>query len=157
MTLPRPHESETIAGMPASRFFEVLPILKDPQDRQVGLCLMGPIGTGDELIWMSGWAWQQDGDNVAASTGNAGVQVAGAHPLAQKDKPPFAAPETRWMVQTGFETKSAQYNVDKPALVQALALVKNGDDLAIVQWSQAVMLKLPYHHDGGAEHEHDDG
>ena len=147
--------------MPVSRFFEVLPILLDPAGRQVGLCLMGPIGTGDELIWMSGWAWQQDGDNIAASTGNGGVQVAGAHALAPKDKPPFSAPETRWMVQTGFEEKSADYNVDKPALVQALALVKKGGELAIVQWSQAVMPKLPNHPPGGGqgqghEHEHDD-
>jgi len=147
--------------MPVSRFFENLPLLRKPNGDQVGLCLMGPIGTDDELIWMRAWAWQQDGDNiVAASTGNAGAHVPGAHALdPSKDDPPFAAPNTRWMVQTGFETPSAEYNPDKPVLVQALALVHNGPDRSIVQWSQAVMIRHGYHHpdDDHPEHRHQHG
>jgi hypothetical protein len=148
--------------MPVSRFFEVLPILRDQQGNQVGVCAMGPIGTGDELIWMRAWVWQQDENNLAASTGNAGDHVHGAHPLnPQKDDPPFAAPNTRWMVQTGFEPQSAQYDPGKPALAQALALVENNGERSIVQWSQAVALRLPYHHPpgggpaGGPGPEHD--
>ena len=67
--------------MPVSRFDEHLPLLLDDKGEQVGICLMGPVGNGETLVWMSGWAWQQDGENVvAASTGDAGVPVKGAHP-----------------------------------------------------------------------------
>jgi hypothetical protein len=141
--------------MPASRFFEELPLLKDNQEKQVGLCLMGPIGPGDTLIWMSGWAWQQDGDKItAASTGDAGTHVHGAHPLKEKDMPPFT--EERWMVQTGFREGSADYDPEKPVLVQALALVENDAEHTMVQWSQAVMIKHGYAHPPGddAGHEH---
>lgn len=143
--------------MPASRFFEVLPLLRDNQDQQVGLCLMGPIGPGDTLVWMSGWAWQQDGDTItAASTGDAGTHVHGAHPLKEKDNPPFSAPDERWMVQTAFRPDSGEYDPEKPVLVQALALVENGGERSIVQWSQAVMIKHGYGHPPGADagHEH---
>lgn len=135
--------------MAVSRFFEILPLLRDHQDKQVGICLMGPIGTGDNLIWMSGWAWQQDGETVtAASTGDAGKQVQGAHPLKDKDKPPFAAPDKQWMVQTAFRRGSADYDPEKPVLVQALALVERDGVRSMVQWSQAVMIKHGYG-DGG--------
>jgi hypothetical protein len=143
--------------MPFSRFFEELPLLRDNRDEQVGLCVMGPIGAGDTLIWMSAWAWQQDGDKItAASTGDAGTHVHGAHPLKEKDNPPFAAPEERWMVQTGFRQDSGEYDPEKPVLVQALALVENGDQRAMVQWSQAVRIKHGYQHPPGddAGHEH---
>ena len=141
--------------MPASRFFEVLPLLKDNQDQQVGLCLMGPVGTGDTLIWMSGWAWQQDGDKITAgSTGDAGTHVHGAHPLKGKDMPPFT--QDQWMVQTAFRDGSADYDPEKPVLVQALALVENDGEHTMVQWSQAVMIKHGYAHPPGddAGHEH---
>ena len=141
--------------MPASRFFEVLPLLKDNQDQQVGLCLMGPVGTGDTLLWMSGWAWQQDGDKItAASTGDAGSHVHGAHPLKEKDMPPFT--QERWMVQTGFRENSGDYDPEKPVLVQALALIENNGERSMVQWSQAVMIKHGYSHPPGddAGHEH---
>src|SRR5262245_41710594 len=149
--------------MPASKFFEVLPVLRDPQGSQVGVCAMGPIGTGDSLIWMRVWVWQQDGNAVVASSGNAGDHIHGAHPLRQDQMPPFAAPEAQWMVQTGFEPISGQaYDVGKPALAQALALVENNGERNIVQWGQAVSLRLPYHHPpgtapaggGGDEHDH---
>lgn len=141
--------------MPASRFNEELPLLKDNQDQQVGLCLMGPIGPGDTLIWMSGWAWQQDGDEItAASTGDAGTHVQGAHHLSDKDKPPFSAPDERWMVQTGFRRDSGEYDPDKPVLVQAIALVENGGERSIVQWSQAVQIRHSYHHPPGSDAGH---
>jgi hypothetical protein len=145
--------------MPASRFFEQLPLLRDQNGDQVGLCLMGPIGQGETLVWMSGWAWQQNGDNVvAASTGDAGVQVQGAHPLGP-NVPPFGPPMQRWMVQTAFRDQSAPYNVEKPVLVEALALVQRGPDTFIVQWSQAVMIRHGYHHprddQAGFEHQHE--
>ena len=142
--------------MPASRFFEMLPLLKDNQDQQVGLCLRGPVGTGDTLVWMSGWAWQQDGDKItAASTGDAGTHVHGAHPLKGKDMPPFT--QDQWMVQTAFRDGSADYDPEKPVLVQALALVENDGEHTMVQWSQAVMIKHGYGHPPGdhAGHEHD--
>ena len=133
--------------MPASRFFEDLPLLRNHQDEQVGLCLMGPVGTGDTLLWMSGWAWQQDGDKVtAASTGDAGRHVQGAHPLKENNMPPFTHAEGQWMVQTGFREGSADYDPEKPVLVQALALVENDGEHSMVQWSQAVMIKHGYHH-----------
>ena len=142
--------------MPASRFFEVQPHLNDNQHQQVGLCLMGPVGTGDTLVWMSGWAWQQDGDKIsAASTGDAGTHVHGAHPLKGKDMPPFT--QDQWMVQTAFRDGSADYDPEKPVLVQALALVENDGEHTMVQWSQAVMIKHGYGHPPGdhAGHEHD--
>jgi len=136
--------------MPISRFFEVLPCLRDNQGAQVGVCAMGPIGTGDNIIWMRVWVWQQDGNAVIASSGNAGDHIHGAHPLRPDQMPPFKAPETQWMVQTGFEPTSGQeYDVGKPALAQALALVERDGEQSIVQWSQAVALRLPYHHPPG--------
>ena len=130
--------------MPISRFFEELPLLEDNKDKQVGLCVMGPVGTGDNLIWMSAWAWQQDGDKIASSTGDAGTPVKGARPLRPKDKPPFKAPKKQWMVQTGLRKGSAPYNPKKPVLVQAIALVETGGERAIVQWSQAVKIEHSY-------------
>jgi hypothetical protein len=132
--------------VPVSRFFEVLPLLRDHHDNQVGLCVMGPVGAGDNLVWMSAWAWQQDGDNIAASTGDAGIHIHGAHPLKEKNKPPFKAPgKPTWMVQTGFRTGSADYNPEKPVLVQAMALLEVEGQRAIFQWSQAVMIRHGYH------------
>ena len=49
-------------AMATSKFFEELPLLMDGTD-QVGLCVMGPIGTGDNIVWVRAWAWQQNGDN----------------------------------------------------------------------------------------------
>jgi hypothetical protein len=137
--------------MAASRFFEVLPVLMDGE-RQVGVCAMGPIGDGDNLLWMRAWVWQQDEASVAASAGKAGKHVRGAHALSKEDEPPFAAPKKRWMVQTAFEPASAEFSLEKPVLVQALALVETESDgkveRDIVQWSQAVALREPRHEYG---------
>lgn len=134
--------------MPASKFFEVLPILKDGK-AQVGVCAMGPVGTGDTIIWMRVWVWQQDGDNVAASAGNAGEQVPGAHRLDAKDRPPFTDDRKQWMVQTKLEPESAEFKAEKPALVQAMALVQKNRERNIVQWGQAVALRPPRPHGPG--------
>jgi hypothetical protein len=143
--------------MATSKFFEVLPLLKDG-NTQVGVCAMGPIGTGDNIIWIRSWVWQQDGDNLAASSGNAGEHVPGAHPLSPEQQPPFAAPKPLWMVQTKLEPLSADFTIGKPALVQAFALVENGGGQDIIQWSQAVELREPHHHadgdPGDAGHDH---
>ena len=129
-----------------SKFFEVQPLLMDGSN-QVGVCAMGPVGDGDTLIWMRVWVWQQDGDDVAASAGNAGDHVPGAHSLSAAQTPPFIHPQDeRWMVQTKLEPESANFNAEKPALVQAMALVQNGGDRSIVQWGQAVALRPPGHH-----------
>ena len=134
--------------MAASRFNEVLPVLKDA-NAQVGVCAMGPVGTGDKLIWMRVWVWQQDGENVAASAGNAGEQVPGAHRLDPKDTPPFTDDRERWMVQTKLEPESPEFKIEKPALVQAMALVERNGERNIVQWAQAVGLREPAHHPSG--------
>ena len=136
--------------MATSKFFEELPLLMDGTD-QVGLCVMGPIGTGDNIVWVRAWAWQQDGDNIAASAGNAGEHVPGAHPLKAQQQPPFAAPKPLWMVQTKLEPLSVDFTTEKPALVQAFALVENGGAQDIVQWSQAVKVRAPGH-----QHEYDE-
>ena len=138
--------------MPASRFDEVLPVLLNNQHEQVGVCAMGPIGTGDTIEWMRVWAWQQDGQTVVASAGCAGEHVHGAHPLGPKQMPPFGPPNPhdpkppKWMVQTGFQPNSPDFKLDKPVQVQAMALVKNGGDTNFVQWNQAVLLREPQHH-----------
>jgi hypothetical protein len=147
--------------MSASRFDEVLPVLFDNQHEQVGVCTMGPIGTGDTIKWMRVWAWQQNGDDVIATAGCAGDHVHGAHPLNPDQKPPFAAPTKKWMVQTAFQPKSPDFKLDKPVMVQAMALIENGGDETFVQWGQAVLLRQPSHHPPGdapaEEHEHDNG
>jgi hypothetical protein len=145
--------------MPISRFKEVLPILQKDDGTQLGICAMGPIGPGDKLVWMRVWAWQQDDDAVPASSGNAGDHVPGAHPLKPDQKPPFTDPpcEKGWMVQTALEEDSPDFNHEKPVLVQAIALVENGGESNIVQWSQAVALREPHPHGGeqpGGEHDH---
>jgi hypothetical protein len=138
--------------MAASRFDEELPVLMDG-NKQVGVCAMGPIGDGEKLVWMRVWAWQQDEDSVPASDGNAGVHVPGAHQLKPEQKPPFEAPEAKWMVQTGLAKDSPDYNLDKPVLVQAIALVEKAGQSEIVQWSQAVGLREPHVHSPD-EHSH---
>ena len=97
----------------------------------------GAVGDGDNIVWVRAWARQQDGDKIAASAGNAGEQVPGAHPLEPAKQPPFAAPKPRWMVQTGLEPLSVEFTTEKPALVQALALMEKDGEQDIVQWSQA--------------------
>jgi hypothetical protein len=134
-----------------SKFFEDLPILKDRDGKQVGVCAMGPVGDGDTLLWIEVWIWQQHGDDLAASAGTSGDEVPGAHPLAPDDRPPFAHPKKRWMVETKLEPVSAYFSDEKPAFVQAMALVENGGERRIVQWGQAVMLFTP-----GGGHDHDD-
>ena len=52
------------------------------------------------------------------------------------------------MVQTKLEPESADFTIEKPALVQAMALVENGGDRSIVQWGQAVALRAPEDHGG---------
>jgi hypothetical protein len=140
--------------MATSKFFEVLPLLMDGS-KQVGVCAMGPIGNGDNIVWIRSWVWQQDGDNIAASAGNAGEHVPGAHPLKPQQQPPFAAPKPLWMVQTKLEPLSADFSIEKPALVQAFALVENDGTQDIIQWSQSVALREPHPHNGGDEHDHD--
>jgi hypothetical protein len=135
--------------MAASRFLEILPLLKGEKG-QLGVCAMGPVGDDDKLVWMRVWVWQQDGDKVAAAAGCAGEQVPGAHELARENRPPFARPEKeQWMVQTKLEEESADFNHEKPALVQAIALVERGGERNIVQWSQGVGLKAPGAHGAG--------
>ena len=57
------------------------------------------------------------------------------------------------MVETQLEPVSADFTTEKPALVQAMALVENGGERRIVQWGQAVELRTP---GGGHDHqEHD--
>ena len=137
-----------------SKFSEVLPLLVNGSS-QVGVCAMGPIGDGDTLVWMRVWVWQQDEDDIAASAGNAGDHVPGAHALSGGQVPPFVhgldeqGKPKKWMVQTKLEPQSADFNLEKPALVQAIALVDNGGDRSIVQWGQAVALRQPgqHHHD----------
>jgi hypothetical protein len=136
--------------MAASKFFEVLPILRD-ENAQLGVCAMGPVGDDDDIIWMRVWVWQQDGDNVAASAGNAGDHVPGAHKLDEdEDVPPFTHKKHKqWMVQTKREKESAEFKAEKPALVQAMALVERDGERNIVQWGQAVALRAPGGGHGG--------
>jgi hypothetical protein len=134
--------------MAASKFNEVLPLLKSEKG-QVGVCAMGPVGDDDNLIWMRVWVWQQDGDNIAAAAGSAGEQVPGAHELGKEDRPPFARPKKKWMVQTKLERESADFNLEKPVLVQAFALVERNGERSIVQWSQGVGLRAPRAHGAG--------
>ena len=137
--------------MAASKFFEELPLLlKSEQKAQLGVCAMGPVGDDDTLIWMRVWVWQQDGENIAAAAGSAGEQVPDAHKLGRENRPPFARPEKKqWMVQTKLEEESADFNLEKPALVQALALVERNGERSIVQWSQGVGLRPPGAHSAG--------
>ena len=138
--------------MSVSRFDEKLPLLVNDQDEQVGICLMGPVGEGETLVWMSGWAWQQDEANVvAASTGDAGVMVEGAGPPDPPiPGPPFGPGHDKWfLMETGCRPGSASYDPKMPVLVQALALMQKGNETAMVQWSQAVKIEHVYGPGGG--------
>ena len=110
--------------MATSKFFEGLPLLKDGST-QVGLCVMGPTAPGrTSQAARVGVATNRH--EIAASAGNAGEHVPGAHPLGPEQQPPFAAPKPFWMVQTKLKPLSADFTIEKPALVQAFALVGNG-------------------------------
>jgi hypothetical protein len=124
--------------MPASKFSDVLPILKD-QTAQVGVCAMGPVSKGAELTWMRVWVWQEDGSKVAASAGTSGEHLGGHSPEASEQLP-FTA-DDGWMIQTKLEPGSEPFSRDKPALAMAMALVKHADGTrGIEHWSQAVSI-----------------
>ena len=92
---------------------------------------MGPVGTGDTLLWMSGWAWQQDGDKIAAaSTGDAGTHVHGAHPLKLRRR--CRRSRGKWMVQTGFREARLSHDPEKPGSSMALAQVENDGEHTMV-------------------------
>ena len=58
--------------------------------------------------------------------GQRGRARARSAPLKPQQQPPFAAPKPLWMVQTKLEPLSVDFTTEKPALVQAFALVENG-------------------------------
>ena len=88
----RPRLRRSARVMAASKFFEVLPLLKD-ENTQVGVCAMGPVGTGDTIIWMRVWVWQQDGDNIAASAGQRGRAGSRRPPLGDEGHAAVRAPQ----------------------------------------------------------------
>lgn len=60
------------------------------------------------------------------------------------------------MVQTKLEPLSANFTTEKPAFVQAFALVENGGAQDIIQWGQAVMVREPHDHGDGYDDDDDE-
>jgi hypothetical protein len=146
----------------AHSFDDNLPILPEgPIDRRIlqmfpgvrlGVCAMGPVTDGDEVLASRVWVFQQEGQHVAAASGKAGEHL-GGHPQEPVEDLPFRGrvkedeDEGRWMIQTQLEEHSDEFKAGVGALATAMALVKHKDGTKdVVHWSRAVMIGEPHEH-----------
>ena len=58
---------------------------------------------------------------------------------ARRDPVFETVPEPRWKVRTLLDPGSKEFDVDKPAMAQAIAVLGDGED--VLEWSQAVMIE----------------
>jgi hypothetical protein len=100
-----------------------------PEGMRSGPCAMGPTA-GDEPTSMHVWVFQHREDGgLALSSGDA------------RQSPGFTAQgESRWKVRTALDPASKEFELDKPAVAVAIALVNDGSGTDVKQWSQAVVI-----------------
>ena len=143
-------------------FDDSLPMLTGPPDPQVlqmmpnlrlGVCAMGPVGEGDEVLSMRVWVSQKAGAKVAFASGEGGKHL-GSHAVSPREKLPFKGPgvangeaEGKWMIQTQLEEGSAEFAAGEPALATAIALIEHKDgSREVLQWSRAVAIRKGHAH-----------
>lgn len=99
-----------------------------PENMRPGPCAMGP-ADGEDLISMHVWIFQQQGTELAVASGDSRRPQDDA--LKRLD---------RWMVVTGLDPESGEFDIDKPAVAMAMALVSGAGGRDVKHWSQAVRL-----------------
>jgi hypothetical protein len=97
-----------------------------PEDLRPGPCAMGP-SPEHVPASMHVWVFQHTDEGLALAAGD----TRGDPVFATEDGP-------RWKVRTVLDPKSKPFELDKPALATALALLDDGDD--VLEWSQAVTI-----------------
>src|SRR5215217_1395128 len=95
---------------------------------RAGPCAMGPVPAGETPTSMHVWVFQHVGGGLALASGD-----------ARQDAVFETAPEPRWKVRTLLDPGSKEFDLEKPAVALALALLGDGED--VLEWSQAVTIK----------------
>jgi hypothetical protein len=97
-----------------------------PEEMRAGPCAMGP-ADGDDLTSMHVWVWQETDNGLAVASGD-----------SRQPQPDELKQQDRWMVVTGLDPGSQEFNTEKPAVAMAMALVSGGAE--VKHWSQPVFL-----------------
>jgi hypothetical protein len=94
---------------------------------RAGPCAMGPVPS-DSPTSMHVWVVQHVQGGLAMASGDARRD-----PIFETD------PEPRWKVRTFLDPGSKEFEVNKPAMAQAIAVLGDGED--VLEWSQAVTIE----------------
>lgn len=94
---------------------------------RAGPCAMGPVPDGTPTS-MHVWVFQHVQGGLAMASGDTRRD-----PVFETD------PEPRWKVRTLLDPRSKEFEVNKPAIAQAIAVLGDGED--VLAWSQAVMIE----------------
>jgi hypothetical protein len=97
-----------------------------PEGLRPGPCAMGPSPEHTPTS-MHVWVFQQTADGLALASGDTR-----RNPVFADDDGP------RWKVRTVLDPESRPFELDKPALATAIALLDGGAD--VLEWSQAVTI-----------------
>jgi hypothetical protein len=97
-------------------------------DLRSGPCAMGPVPGGEQPTSMHAWVFQHVAGGLALASGDTRRD-----PVFERD------PEARWKVRTLLDPGSKEFEVGKPAVAHALAVLGNGED--VLEWSQGVMIQ----------------
>ena len=95
---------------------------------KAGPCAMGPVPAGEAPESMHVWVFQHVQGGIALASGDTRRDA-----IFERD------PEPRWKVRTLLDPGSKEFEVGKPAVAHALAVLGNGAD--VLQWSQAVTIE----------------
>lgn len=102
----------------------------EPPGMRSGPCAMGPTD-GDKIKSMHVWVLQNVPGGVAFSSGDS------------RERPVFESVEgARWRVPTSLDPGSREFVLHEPAVAVATAIVGDGPDADVRQWSQAVTIEL---------------
>jgi hypothetical protein len=71
---------------------------------------------------------------------------------SRQPQPQQLKEEDRWMVRTGLDPQSGEFDTEKPAVAMAMALDESTGSADVKHWSQAVFLEAreadPYAYPG---------
>jgi hypothetical protein len=94
---------------------------------KAGPCAMGPT-PDEEPTSMHVWVFQHVQGGLAMASGD-----------ARRDPVFETEPHRRWKVRTLMDPGSKEFEVNKPAVAQAIAVLGDGED--VLEWSQAVTIE----------------
>jgi hypothetical protein len=94
---------------------------------RAGPCAMGP-SPSDVPTSMHVWVFQHVEGGLALASGD-----------ARQDPMIATVSDLRWKVRTLLDPGSKEFEVNKPAVAQAIAVLGDGED--VLEWSQAVTIE----------------